>query len=117
MYMETETFPNKRFQLYDMDVERRQYTFARDVALGLTAAQKWLPPKYFYDERGSRLYEQICALPEYYLYQAELEIFKTYVAEIYAEIRHLALVEFGSGNAQKTRYLLSAYEGSGKPFR
>jgi L-histidine N-alpha-methyltransferase len=115
--MDTEAIPSERFHFHEMNAAPSGRTFARDVALGLTAAQKWLPPKYFYDERGSRLYEQICALPEYYLYQAELEIFKTYVAEIYAEIRHLALVEFGSGNAQKTRYLLSAYEGSGKPFR
>ncbi|HTJ08587.1 MAG TPA: L-histidine N(alpha)-methyltransferase, partial [Candidatus Binataceae bacterium] len=76
--METETIPNKRFQLYDMDVERHQYAFARDVAFGLTAPQKWLPPKYFYDERGSRLYEQICGLREYYPYRAELEILSTY---------------------------------------
>ncbi|MBV8451800.1 MAG: L-histidine N(alpha)-methyltransferase, partial [Deltaproteobacteria bacterium] len=56
-----------------MDVAVHQHTFAREVALGLTAPQKWLPPKYFYDERGSQLYEQICALPEYYLYRAEQE--------------------------------------------
>jgi len=115
--METETFPNKRFQLYDMDVERRQYTFARDVALGLTAPQKWLPPKYFYDERGSRLYEQICGSREYYPYRAELEILSTYATEIYAEIGRLALVELGSGNATKTRYLLNAYERARRPFR
>ena len=48
-----------------------QHTFAQDVADGLAAPQKWLPPKYFYDERGSQLYEQICALPEYYPYRAE----------------------------------------------
>jgi len=47
--METETIPHKRFQLHDMDVELHQHTFARDVAFGLTAPQKWLPPKYFYD--------------------------------------------------------------------
>lgn len=115
--MDTEAISNKRFQFHEMNEAFSCHTFARDVALGLTAVQKWLPPKYFYDERGSRLYEKICALPEYYLYQAELEILRTYAAEIYAEIRHLALVEFGSGNAQKTRQLLTAYERAGKPFR
>src|SRR5690348_13767608 len=115
--METEAIPNKRFQFHDMDVTVHRRTFARDVAFGLTAPQKWLPPKYFYDERGSRLYEQICALPEYYLYRAELEILGTYAAEIHAEIGHLALVEFGSGNARKTRCLLTAYEWAGQPFR
>jgi L-histidine Nalpha-methyltransferase len=115
--METEAIPNRRFQLHDMDVEVHRRSFARDVAFGLTAPQKWLPPKYFYDERGSQLYDQICALPEYYLYRAELEILSTYAAEIHAEIGHLTLVEFGSGSATKTRHLLTAYERAGQPFR
>src|SRR6201988_2711503 len=108
--MDTEATPNSRFRFHDMDGAVQRDAFARDVAFGLTAPQKWLPPKYFYDERGSQLYVQICALPEYYLYRAELEILSTYAAEIYAEIGHLALVEFGSGYARKTRYLLTAYE-------
>jgi L-histidine Nalpha-methyltransferase len=115
--METEAIPNNRFQLHAIDGQVHRQSFARDVAFGLTARQKWLPPKYFYDERGCKLYEQICALPEYYLYRAELEILATYAAEIHAEIGHLALVEFGSGNATKTRYLLTAYEWAGQPFR
>ena len=115
--MRTEAISNKRFQFHDMDGEVHQRSFARDVVSGLTAPQKWLPPKYFYDERGSQLYEQICALPEYYLYRAELEILRTYAAEIHAEIGHLTLVEFGSGNASKTRHLLTAYERVGQPFR
>jgi L-histidine N-alpha-methyltransferase len=115
--MEAETISNKRFQFHDMDAATRRHTFARDVAVGLTAPQKWLAPKYFYDERGSQLYEQICALPEYYLYRAELEILSTYAAEIHAEIGHLALVELGSGYARKTRHLLAAYERAGQPFR
>src|ERR1700751_2341328 len=114
--METEAIPNKRFQFHDMDEAAQRRSCARDVAFGLTAPQKWLPPKYFYDERGSLLYEQICALPEDYLYRAELEILSTYAAEIHSEIGHLALVEFGSGYARKTRYLLTAYEWAGQPF-
>jgi uncharacterized SAM-dependent methyltransferase len=71
--MDTDAIPNSRFQLHDMDAAAGHlHTFAREVAFGLTAPQKWLPSKYFYDERGSRLYQQICALPEYYLYRAEL---------------------------------------------
>src|SRR5271156_4470124 len=103
--MEPEAIPNKRLQFHDLDVAEHPHTFARDVASGLTAPRKSLLPKYFYDERGSHLYEQICALPEYYLYRAELEILKTYAAEIHAEIGHLALVEVGSGDARKTRCL------------
>src|SRR5262245_28367440 len=112
-----EAIPNERFRFYYMDGQAHQHTFARDVAVGLTAPQKWLPPKYFYDERGSQLYEQICTLPEYYPYRAELEILSTYSAEIHAEIGHLALVEFGSGSATKTRRLLAAYEWARQPFR
>src|SRR5215469_10696715 len=114
--MQTEAISNKRLQFHDMDVAVHRHTFARDVTLGLTAPQKWLPPKYFYDERGSQLYEQICALPEYYLYRAEMEILRNYGREIHAEIGNLALVEFGSGNARKTRHLLAAYEKAGQAF-
>jgi dimethylhistidine N-methyltransferase len=112
--METEVVANKRFQLHQTPFD--QDRFGRDVADGLHAPQKWLPPKYFYDERGNRLYEEICALPEYYLYRSELEIFTTYSAEIHAEIANLTLVEFGSGSATKTRHLLRAYERAGRPF-
>jgi L-histidine Nalpha-methyltransferase len=114
--MRTEALANKRLQFYAMDVQANQHSFAMDVAHGLAAPQKWLPPKYFYDERGSRLYEQICALPEYYPYRAEQEILSTYATQIHAEIGHLALVELGSGSATKTRHLLAAYEWAGRPF-
>src|ERR1700687_4680971 len=115
--METQVIRNKRFQFHDMDVAVHRRIFARDVALGLTARQKWRPPKYFYDERGTQLYEQICALPEYYLYRAELDILSTYAGEIHAEIGELALVELGSGTAAKTPHLLAAYERAGRTFR
>jgi dimethylhistidine N-methyltransferase len=115
--MQTEAGLNERLQFHGMDVQAQQDVFARDVAGGLTAPQKWLPPKYFYDEHGSQLYEQICALPEYYPYRTEAAILRTFAAEIYAEIGHLALVEFGAGSATKTRHLLSAYEWAGQPFR
>ena len=114
--MESEVVGHERFQLHEMDYEVHRRTFAQDVSLGLTAPHKWLLPKYFYDERGAQLYEQICALPEYYLYRAELDILSTYAAEIHSEIGHLALVEFGSGSATKTRHLLSAYERAGRAF-
>jgi len=115
--MQTETLPNQRLQFHQMDMQEHQQSFAQDVACGLSAAQKWLPPKYFYDERGSQLYEQICSLPEYYPYRTEMDILRTYAAEIHAEIGHLPLVEFGPGSATKTRHLLSAYEWAGRPFR
>ena len=106
----------ERLTFYLMDIAQQQEAFARDVAAGLAASQKTLPAKYFYDTRGSQLYEQICTLPEYYPYRAEREILATYAAEICADIGHLPLVEFGSGNAAKTRYLLSVYERTEHPF-
>ena len=106
----------ERLTLYLMDVEQQQEAFARDVAQGLAAPQKTLPAKYFYDAHGSQLYEQICTLPEYYPYRAERDILATYATDIYAAIGHLPLVEFGSGNATKTRYLLTVYEHTGQPF-
>ncbi len=99
-----------------MDMAQQQEAFARDVAEGLAASPKTLPAKYFYDTRGSQLYEQICTLPEYYPYRAECDILVTYAPEIYANMGYLPLVEFGSGNAAKTRYLLTAYERTGRPF-
>jgi len=106
----------ERLTLYRMDVEEQHEAFARDVAQGLAAPQKTLPAKYFYDARGSQLYEQICDLPEYYPYRAERDILATYARDIYTAMGHLPLVEFGPGNASKTRYLLTAYEHAGRPF-
>jgi hypothetical protein len=74
MITESKILGNERFQVHEMDGEVHRRSFAQDVTIGLTAPQKWLPPKYFYDDRGSQLYEQICALPEYYLYRAELGV-------------------------------------------
>src|SRR5262245_41597227 len=107
---------SERLQFYLMNVEQQHEAFARDVAQGLAAPQKTLPAKYFYDARGSQLYEQICDLPEYYPYRAERDILATYATDVYAAIGHLPLVEFGPGNAAKTRYLLTAYERASHPF-
>ncbi|ETW97266.1 MAG: hypothetical protein ETSY1_23330 [Candidatus Entotheonella factor] len=112
----TQITTNERLRFYTIDEGVHQPTFAQDVATGLTSKPKWLSPKYFYDERGSQLYEQICNLPEYYPYRSERDIFVAYAAEIHAEIGSLPLVEFGSGNAAKTRYLLAAYERAERPF-
>jgi L-histidine Nalpha-methyltransferase len=106
----------KRLRLYRQDVRVHKDSFAQDVAQGLAAPRKWLLPKYFYDARGSQLYEQICALPEYYPYRAEREILASYAAEMHTAMGHLSLVELGPGNAMKTRYLLAEYERTGRPF-
>ncbi len=87
---------------------------ARDIRLGLTGRPKELSPKYFYDERGSQLFERITELPEYYPTRAEREILTHRSAEIVAAAgRPGTLVELGSGSAAKTRHLLSAMSDAG----
>jgi L-histidine N-alpha-methyltransferase len=84
-------------------------TMARDVRRGLRTIPKELSPKYFYDERGSQLFERITELDEYYPTRAEREILSERSAEIVAEAGSPSeLVELGSGSAAKTRHLLSA---------
>jgi L-histidine N-alpha-methyltransferase len=85
------------------------HSFADDVRVGLTASPKRLQPKYFYDDLGSRLFEAICCLPEYYLTRAEREILSSHAGEIVGTIKGpVQLVELGSGSAEKTRYLIEA---------
>jgi L-histidine Nalpha-methyltransferase len=84
-------------------------TMASDVRDGLSVDPKELAPKYFYDERGSQLFERITELPEYYPTRAERAILAAGAAEIVATAgAPRSLVELGSGSAAKTRHLLSA---------
>ncbi|WP_225826628.1 L-histidine N(alpha)-methyltransferase [Streptomyces naphthomycinicus] len=80
-----------------------------DVLHGLTITPKWLPPKWFYDARGSELFERITELPEYYPTRAEREILATRSGEIAAASGARTLVELGSGSSEKTRYLIEAF--------
>jgi L-histidine N-alpha-methyltransferase len=89
-------------------------TMARDVRDGLATDPKELAPKYFYDERGSQLFEQITELDEYYPTRAERSILAARSAEIVrAAGAPRSLVELGSGSAAKTRHLLSAMRDAG----
>jgi L-histidine N-alpha-methyltransferase len=83
------------------------------VRSGLSAHLKELPPKYFYDELGSELFEQITELPEYYPTRAERSILELHSAEIVAAADTQCLVELGSGSASKTRTLLEAMRRAG----
>ena len=82
-----------------------------DVARGLTSTPKQLPPKWFYDARGSELFEEITRLPEYYPTRAEREILLTRADHIAAATGARTLVELGSGSSDKTRHLLGALSG------
>ena len=84
-------------------------SFAEDVLAGLSATPKRVPAKYFYDEEGSRLFERITGLPEYYPTRCEMQILRDRGAEIAKLIPEgSALVEFGSGSSRKARVLLRA---------
>ncbi|MEX1097093.1 MAG: L-histidine N(alpha)-methyltransferase [Planctomycetales bacterium] len=85
--------------------------FLEDVLAGLRARPKTLPCKYLYDERGSRLFDRICGLPEYYPTRTELAIMRRRAAEMARRIGpRAALVEYGSGSCLKTHLLLAHLE-------
>ncbi|HEY7325188.1 MAG TPA: L-histidine N(alpha)-methyltransferase [Streptosporangiaceae bacterium] len=87
---------------------RYREALCADVRAGLTAEPKTLPPKYFYDERGSMLFDDITRLPEYYLTRAETSILREHAGEIAELSRCESLVELGSGTSAKTGLLLRA---------
>ena len=83
--------------------------FREDVLAGLSLPQKALPPKYFYDAEGSRLFERICRLREYYPTRAELSLTRAHLAAIARFAgRGGVLLEYGSGEGIKTRLLIAA---------
>ena len=84
-----------------------------DVRTGLTRSPKELPPKWFYDERGSALFDEITRLPEYYLTRAERTILAERAEEIASVSAAETLVELGSGTCEKTRFLLDALRAGG----
>ena len=89
------------------DYEPAAETFLGEVIEGLSARPRYLPCKYFYDERGSRLFDEICELDEYYLTRTELAIMEQYAGEMAEQIGpRVMLVEYGSGSSVKTRLLL-----------
>lgn len=83
-------------------------SMGREIRAGLTCRPKYLPSKYFYDERGSRLFERITRLPEYYLTRSERALLEEQAAGIAARARAEELVELGAGSARKTWTLIKA---------
>lgn len=100
----------ERLKIYHLESRRTQRTLAEDVRDGLTAPDKFLPPKYFYDAVGSALFDVITLLPEYYPTRAEAEILRTSADEIVesCESPDLRLLELGSGSATKTRFIIES---------
>jgi L-histidine Nalpha-methyltransferase len=93
------------------DLAPSEESFRDAVLAGLGQAPKTLPCKFFYDERGSALFEQICEVPEYYLTRTEIAILDRYAGDIAAAVgAHCRLVELGSGASRKVRILLAALD-------
>jgi len=98
----------------------KQNTFADDVLRGLSAAPKFLSSKYFYDDEGSRLFQEIMKLPEYYLTRAEFDIFSTQTSEIFQSFTKNSevfdLIELGAGDGSKTSLLVDYFLKQGVDF-
>lgn len=98
---------------------RRPVTQARNPVMlaevkgGLSLAQKELSPKYFYDARGSRLFEEITALDEYYPTRTERAMLTRLMPGIIGELKSVSLVELGAGSAEKSRIILDAMRDAG----
>ncbi len=103
--------PNVRIDSWLSEAEER--SLANDVLDGLTRPFKELPPKHFYDSRGSELFERICALPEYYPTRTEMAILAGVGPELIETTGAGELVELGSGAADKARILLGAMAAAG----
>ena len=99
----------RRFVVHDLTKQIGNANFARDVREGLSAAPKQLFPKYLYDVLGSKLFDAICHVEEYYPTRAETEILSQHADEIVKSVPDCqALIELGSGSAEKTRKVIEA---------
>jgi L-histidine Nalpha-methyltransferase len=94
--------------------ESAREQLARDVREGLTQSPKSLPPKYFYDAAGSKLFDRICDTPEYYQTRTEQALLERVAEDIVGTLAPSHIVELGSGAARKTRVLLDALGRSGR---
>jgi L-histidine N-alpha-methyltransferase len=98
---------------YHLEPDDAAAALRADALAGLTATPKTLPPRWFYDERGSELFDRITRLPEYYPTRAERAVLESRAGEIAAASGADVLVELGSGTSEKTRLLLTALRKAG----
>lgn len=111
MDFHTITLPDQsKLSIKESHSDKSVESFAEDVLQGLSSPAKTLPPKYFYDQRGSELFEEICELPEYYPTRTERSILQKYAEQIVLFIKDkFDIVELGSGSSVKTRLILKAF--------
>ncbi len=100
-----------------VDEQGRLAELLDDVRRGLTAPRKALPPKYFYDAAGGRLFEKITQLPEYYLTQVEDSLLVDLAPKLVRDLQPFDIVELGAGSGAKTRRLLDAMNGASRATR
>ncbi len=97
----------ERLSYYEPSKNISQKTFAQELSQSIKQKQKSINPKFFYDEKGSKLFEKICTLPEYYLTRSETNILKQLDGKLQSYLDgNFRLVELGSGSSQKTRLLI-----------
>lgn len=101
---------DSKLQYFKPHATKIEKTFAEEIRLSLTKNQKSIAPKFFYDKKGSALFEKICSLPEYYPTRTEIMILKKLQIELPDFLDHsFRLVELGSGASIKTRLLLDIF--------
>src|SRR5205085_8380298 len=94
-----------------LDLQPSAGSFLKDVIAGLSGPRDSLPPKYFYDARGSRLFDAICELREYYPTRTELAMLARAAAEMAERVGSCSIiVEYGSGSGRKTPTLIQALQ-------
>jgi dimethylhistidine N-methyltransferase len=109
MILESTSTTVQRLRVHEVNSASAISSFRDDVRRGLTSSPKFLLPKHFYDALGSKLFEAICELSEYYVTRAETAIFEDHAGEIAAALGGpVRLVELGSGEGRKTRMLIEA---------
>ena len=102
----------ERLSYYEPSGNKSQKTFAQELSHSIRQKQKSINPKFFYDQKGSQLFEKICVLPEYYLTRTEISILKQIDGKLQSYLDgNFRLVELGSGSSQKTRLLIDILTG------
>jgi len=101
----------KRLEFQHISPSRSISSLEEDMRSSFLTHPRKLPPKYFYDEYGSQLFDQICDTPEYYQTRTEEALLREYAQNIIERVQPRHIVELGSGTSRKTRHLLNACDG------